>query len=174
MQFTRPVWIHQAWKIGRVEQAPVEVEGWVEEGGQILEQADPGETWEVMEPTTRVTSRAGQTVVGPGSEVQGRQEVAEVASGQGQDWVVCLATCLETGLEAGMVGTTGAMAATTGAGVEVFGVETGHMTIMEAVLGGVALLQEAGEEEELPLQVHLPVLVQGLLQALGAPGGAKV
>ena len=85
-----------------------------------------------------------------------------------------MATCLETGLEAGMVGTTGAMAATTGAGVEVFGVETGHMTIMEAVLGGVALLQEAGEEEELPLQVQLPVLVQELLQALGAPGGAKV
>ena len=33
-----------------------------------------------MEPTTRVTSRAGQTVVGQGSEVQGRQEVAELWS----------------------------------------------------------------------------------------------
>ena len=45
---------------------------------------------------------------------------------------------------------------------------------MEVVLGREGVLQEAGEEEELPLQVHLPVLVQGLLQALGAPGGAKV
>ena len=85
MQFTRPVWIHQAWKIGRVEQAPVEVEGWAEEGGPILEQADPGETWEVMEPTTRATSRAGQTVVGQGSEAQELQEVVVVASGQGPD-----------------------------------------------------------------------------------------
>ena len=72
-----------------------------------------------------------------------------------------------------MGGTTGATAAITGAGVEVFGVETGK-GIMEAVLGGEELLQEAGEEEELPQQVQLPVLVQGLLRALGELGGAEV
>ena len=71
-----------------------------------------------------------------------------------------------------MVGITGATAATTGVGAEAFGVETGK-AIMEAVLGGEALLQEAGEEEEHPLQVQVLVLVQGLLRALGAPGGAE-
>ena len=90
MQCTRPVWIHPAWKIGRMEQQALEewVEGWVEEGGQILEeQVDTrGETWEVTEPTTRVTSRAVQTVVvGPGSEARGLQEVEVVASGRAPD-----------------------------------------------------------------------------------------
>ena len=81
-------------------------------------------------------------------------------------------TCLGTGVEEGMGATTEAMAAITGAGVEAFGVETGK-AIMEAVLGGVVLLQEVGEEGELPLEVQLPVLVRGLLQALGEPGGAE-
>ena len=171
MQFTRPVWIPQAWKIGKIARALEEVEGWVEEGGQILEQADPGETWEVMEPTTRVT-RAEQIVVALGSEAQGLEEVAVVASGQEPDLEACSATCLETGLEAATGGTTGAMAAITGVGVEVFGAEIGR-TIMEAVLDGEALLRGAGEGEEAPLQAQLPVLVQGLLQDLGAPGGAE-
>ena len=70
-----------------------------------------------------------------------------------------------------MGGTTGAMAAITGVGVEVFGAEIGR-TIMEAVLDGEALLPGAGEEEA-RVQVQLPVLVQGLLQDLGAPGGAE-
>ena len=83
MQCTRPVWIHPAWKIGKMEQAQEEVVGWVVEGGLILEQADTGETWEVMEPT-RVT-RAGQIVVVPGNEAQGLQEVAAVASGRVPD-----------------------------------------------------------------------------------------
>ena len=83
-----------------------------------------------------------------------------------------MATCLETGVEAAMGGTTGAMAAITGVGAEVFGAEIGRI-IMEVVLDGEALLRGDGEEEEVPLQVQLPVLVQGLLQDLGAPGGAK-
>ena len=45
---------------------------------------------------------------------------------------------------------------------------------MEVVLGGEGLVQEAGEEEEHLLQVQLLVLVQGLLQALGAPRAAEV
>ena len=69
--------------------------------------------------------------------------------------------------------TTGAMATITGGGVEVCGAEIGP-TIMEAVLGGEALLQGAGEEEEVPLQLQLAVLVQELPQDLGAPGGAEV
>ena len=89
MQCTRPVWTHPAWKIGRMEQQALEewVEGWVEEGGPIPEQVDTrGETWEVTAPTTRVTSRAGQTVVvGQGSEAQEQQEVEVVDSGRGQD-----------------------------------------------------------------------------------------
>merc|ERR1712130_424288 len=71
--------------------------------------------------------------------------------------------------------TTGATAAITGVGVEVCGAEI-EPTIMEVVLGGEALLQGAGEEEEVPLQLQLQlaVLVQELLQDLGAPGGAEV
>ena len=84
MQCTRPVWIHPAWKRGKMERALEEVEGWVEEGGLILEQGDTGETWEVTEPTTRVT-RAEQTAVVPGREAQGLEEVAAVASGQEPD-----------------------------------------------------------------------------------------
>ena len=45
---------------------------------------------------------------------------------------------------------------------------------MEVVLGGEGLLQEAGEEEDRLLQVQLLVLVQELLQALGAPRAAEV
>ena len=45
-------------------------------------------------------------------------------------------------------------------------------TIMEVVLSGAGLLQEAGEEHL--LQVQMLVLVQGLLQALGAPRAAEV
>ena len=83
MQFTRPVWIHLTWKIGKMGQAlPLEeVEEWVVEGGPIPEQVVTVETWEAMEPTTRVT-RAEQTVVAPGSEAQGLQEVAVVAFGR--------------------------------------------------------------------------------------------
>ena len=44
---------------------------------------------------------------------------------------------------------------------------------MEVVLDGEALLRGDGEEEEVPLQVQLPVLVQGLLQDLGAPEALK-
>ena len=93
MQFTRPVWIHLTWKIGKMEQAlPLEeVEEWVVEGGPIPEQVvtvetweETGETWEAMEPATRVT-RAEQTVVEPGSEAQGLQEVAVVAFGREPD-----------------------------------------------------------------------------------------
>ena len=43
---------------------------------------------------------------------------------------------------------------------------------MEVVLGGEGLLQETGEEHL--LQAQLLVLVQGLLQALGAPRAAEV
>merc|ERR1719341_367352 len=75
--------------------------------------ADREETWEALEPTTRVT-RAEQTVVAPGSEAQGLEEVAVVASGQEPDLEACSATCLETGLEAATGVTTGAMAAITG------------------------------------------------------------
>ena len=82
-----------------------------------------------------------------------------------------MATCSETGLEADMVGTTGAMVVIIGVGVEVFGAEIGQT--MEEVLGGEELLRGAGEEEEVLLQAQLPVLVQGLRQALGAPGGAE-
>ena len=89
MQFTRPVWIHLTWKIGKMEQALrlEEVEEWVVEGGPIPEQVVTGETWETweaMERTTRVT-RAEQTVVAPGSEAQGLQEVAVVAFGREPD-----------------------------------------------------------------------------------------
>lgn len=172
MQFTRPVWIHPAWKIDKIARALEEVEGWVEEGGPIPELADTGETWEALEPTTRIT-RAEQIVVARGSEAQGLEEVAVVASGQEPDLEACSATCLGTGLAAATGVTTGAMAAITGVGEEVFGAEIGR-TIMEAVLDGEALLRGAGEEEEeARLQVQLPVLVQGLLQDLGAPGGAE-
>ena len=82
-----------------------------------------------------------------------------------------MATCSETGLEADMVDTTGGMAVIIGVGVEVFGAEIEQT--MEEVLAGEALLPGAGEEEEVLLQAQLPVLVQGLHQALGAPGGAE-
>ena len=89
MQCTRLVWIHLAWKIGRMEQQALpEVVEWVGEGGPILEEQEDtkGETWEVTAPTTRVTSRAGQTVVvGQGSEAQELQEVEVVASGRAPD-----------------------------------------------------------------------------------------
>ena len=174
MQFTRPVWIHLTWKIGKMEQALrlEEVEEWVVEGGPIPEQVVTGETWEVTEPTTRVTKEE-QTVVALGSEAQGLEEVAVVASGQELDLEACSATCLETGLEVAMGGTTGAMAAITGVGVEVFGAEIGR-TIMEAVLDGEVLPREDGEEEGHPLEVGLQALVQGLLQALEAPEGVEV
>merc|ERR1712047_92793 len=81
----------------------------------------------------------------------------------------CWATCLETGVQVTMGGTTGAGEDTTEAGVVVCGVGTGPTT-MEEVLAGEVLPQEDGEEEE-GLPVQLLALVQGRLQDLGALGG---
>ena len=49
-----------------------------------------------------------------------------------------------------------------------------EQALKEVVLGGEGLVQEAGEEEEHLLRAQLLVLVQGLPQALEAPGGTEV
>merc|ERR1712047_71082 len=97
-------------------------------------------------------------------------EVAVVDSGQEPGLEVCWGTCLETGVQVAMGGTTGAGEATTEAGVVVCGEGT-EPTTMEEVLAGAVLLQEDGEEEEEELPVQPLALVQGRLQDLGALGG---
>ena len=99
------------------------------------------------------------------------REVAVVDSGREPGLEGCWGTCLETGVQVAMGGTTGAGEDTTEAGVVVCGEGT-EPTTMEEVLAGEVLPQEDGEEEEEEgLPVQLLALVQGRLQDLGALGG---
>ena len=168
MQFTKPVWMRPAWKTGNTGPGPQEVEEWVVEGGLILEgQVDTEEGMERIRITTRA---AEQTVVELDSVEPELPEVVVVDSGREPGLEGCWGTCLETGVQVAMGGTTRAGEDTTEAGVVVCGEGT-EPTTMEEVLAGEVLPQEGGEEEEEGLLVHLLALVQGRLQDLGAPGG---
>ena len=171
MQCTKPVWIHPAWKTGNTEPAQQEAEEWVVEAGLILE--GQVETEEGME-RIRITTRAvEQTVLELDSVGQELLEVVVVDSGREPGLEGCWGTCLGTGVQVAMGGTTGAGEDTTEAGVVVCGEGT-EPTTMEEVLAGEVLPQEDGEEEEEEgLPVQLLALVQGRLQDLGALGGDK-
>merc|ERR1712004_854915 len=166
MQCTRHVWIRPAWKTGNTVPAPQEAEEWVVEVGLILEgQVDTEEGMERIRITTKAVEQTVEELDSVGLELR---EVAVVDSGREQGLEGCWGTCLETGVQVVMEGTTGAGEDTTEAGVVVFGEGT-EPTTMEEVLAGEVLLQEDGEEEEEGLPVQLLALVQGRLQDLGAP-----
>ena len=161
MQCTKPVWIHPAWKTGNTEPGPQEVEEWVVEVGLILEgQVDTEEGMERIRITTRAVE---QTVEELDSVVLELLEVAVVDSGREPGLEGCWDTCLETGVQVAMGGTTGAGVVVCGEGTE--------PTTMEEVQDGEVLPQEGGEEEEEELLVQLLPLVQGRPQDLGALGG---
>merc|ERR1712004_667759 len=154
--------------MGNTGPAQQEAEEWVVEVGLIL--MGQVDTEEGMEPI-RITTRAvEQTVVELDSVGLELREVAVVDSGQEPGLEGCWGTCLETGVQVAMGGTTGAGEDTTEAGVVVCGEET-EPTTMEEVLDGEVLPQEDGEGEEEELPVQLLALVQGRLQDLGALGG---
>ena len=165
MQCTRHVWIHPAWKTGNTEPAQQEAEEWVVEVGLIPEgQVDTEETQEDMERIRITTKAMEQTVEELDSVELELREVVVVDSGREPGLEGCWGTCLETGVQVAMGGTTGA-------GVVVCGEGIGPTT-MEEVLDGEVLPQEDGEEEEEEeLLVQLLALVQGRLQDLGALGG---
>ena len=167
MQCTKPVWIHPAWKTGNTEPAQQEAEEWVVEVGLILEgQVDTEEGMERIRITTRAVEQTVEELDSVGLELL---EVAVVDSGREPGLEGCWGTCLETGVQVAMGGTTEAGEDTTEAGVVVCGEGT-EPTTMEEVLAGEVLPQEGGEgEEELPVQPL--ALVQGRLQDLGALGG---
>merc|ERR1712004_342924 len=165
-QFTKPVWIHPAWKTGNMVLAPQEAEEWVVEAGLILEgQVDTEEDTERIRITTRAVE---QTVEELDSVEPELREVVVVDSGQEPGLEGCWGICLETGVQVAMGATTGAGEDTTEAGVVVCGEGT-EPTTMEVVLDGEVLPQEDGEEEEEELQPQLQALVQERLQDLGAP-----
>ena len=137
------------------------------EVGLILEgQVDTEEGMERIRITTREVEQTVEELDSVGLELR---EVAVVDSGREQGLEGCWGTCLETGVQVAMGGTTGAGEDTTEAGVGGCGEGT-ELTTMEEVLAGEVLPQEDGEEEEEEgLPVQLLALVQGRLQDLGAP-----
>ena len=167
MQCTKPVWIHPAWKTGNTEPAQQEAEEWVVEVGLILEGQVDTEGMEPIRITTRAVEQTVEELDSVGLELL---EVVVVDSGREPGLEGCWGTCLETGVQVAMGGTTGAGEDTTEAGVVVCGEGT-EPTTMEEVLAGQVLPQEDGEEEEEELLVQLLALVQGRLQDLGALGG---